>query len=92
MYFKSSVTEMPPFGVPLGVMSVLNCAAESAAQKLEPPSVSAARSLSFWRIWVGVRLEEGMSKYSSWCLKSYTSTYISTRFKDQRHKGGGGGD
>lgn len=56
VYFKSSVTSFPPFGL------VLSARLSRKASLLPAPITDAARSASFARIWRGVSVEVGMSK------------------------------
>ena len=65
MYFKSSVTAVPPFGEDFRLRLLAKSPFRSS------PMTEAASAASFSRIWRGVRVEVGMSKYSSCFLKSY---------------------
>lgn len=65
MYFKSSVTSTPPFGVDLRDKR------SKTDALLSLPMTDAARVARFSRIWTGVSVEVGMSKYSPWCSNSY---------------------
>ena len=58
LYLRSSVTATPPFGDPFNFNSSLNLSTASGG------IISAANLARFSRIWIGVRLEVGMSKYS----------------------------
>lgn len=69
VYFKSSVTAFPPFGVDLSARWSWNAATLSCP--IESPTSLA----SFSRIWSGVRVDVGMSKYSPCALKSASENF-----------------
>jgi hypothetical protein len=56
LYFKSSLTAFPPFGLPFNASKSENWSTAFAGMTL------AARSASFWRIWRMVRSCDGISK------------------------------
>ena len=64
LYLRSSVTPVPPFPLPLIVSNSLNCSMVLGGR------TSDASRASFSRIWRMVKSCVGLSKYSSWCLKS----------------------
>ena len=66
LYLRSSVTAVPPFGLPASVSSWVTWSAAAAPAGRTDPASWARRARM-------ARMERscvGMSKYSSWCLKS----------------------